>query len=198
MGLVSWQSSPRWGWRWPARPPAPKNRRAACRHSRSIRSGRSSTGTGSLARSAACSSTQANDHVWVLQRPNRLENDENYAAQKPPVADCCVPAPAVMEFDPNGKFIKGWGGPGTRLRVAAERARPVHRPQGQLLDRRERQRRRPGPEVQQGRESSSSRSATSARVPAATIWRTSPGRPRRPSMRRRTKCSFPTGTTTGA
>ena len=53
-----------------------------------------------------------NDHVWVLQRPNRLENDENYAAQKPPVADCCVPAPAVMEFDQNGKFIKGWGGLG--------------------------------------------------------------------------------------
>lgn len=54
----------------------------------------------------------ANDHVWVLQRPNRLENDENYAAQKPPVADCCVPAPPVMEFDQNGKFLKGWGGSG--------------------------------------------------------------------------------------
>lgn len=54
-----------------------------------------------------------NDHVWVLNRPRSLQNDENYAAQKPPLADCCVPPPFMMEFDPNGKFLKGWGGPGT-------------------------------------------------------------------------------------
>ena len=53
-----------------------------------------------------------NDHVWVLQRPRTLQNDENYAAQTPPLADCCVPAPSVMEFDPAGTFIRGWGGPG--------------------------------------------------------------------------------------
>ena len=54
-----------------------------------------------------------NDHVWVLNRPRTLGPDENYAAQKPPVADCCVPPPFVMEFDQNGKFLKGWGGPGS-------------------------------------------------------------------------------------
>ena len=53
-----------------------------------------------------------NDHVWVLNRPRTLEPDENYAAQKPPAADCCVPPPFVMEFDQNGKFLKAWGGPG--------------------------------------------------------------------------------------
>jgi DNA-binding beta-propeller fold protein YncE len=53
-----------------------------------------------------------NDDVWVLQRPLTLENDENYAAQKPPVSDCCVPGPPVMEFDAAGNFIRGWGGPG--------------------------------------------------------------------------------------
>ena len=53
-----------------------------------------------------------NDHVWVLNRPRSVQNDENYAAQKPPLADCCVPPPFVMEFDPDGKFVKGWGGPG--------------------------------------------------------------------------------------
>jgi hypothetical protein len=53
-----------------------------------------------------------NDHVWVLQRPRTLDKDENYAAQKPPAADCCAPAPPVMEFDPEGNFIEGWGGPG--------------------------------------------------------------------------------------
>lgn len=50
-----------------------------------------------------------NDHVFVLNRPRRLENDEDYAARKPPVADCCVPGQAVMEFDPNGKLLGGWG-----------------------------------------------------------------------------------------
>jgi DNA-binding beta-propeller fold protein YncE len=54
-----------------------------------------------------------NDHVWVLNRPRTLQPDENYAVQNPPAADCCVPPPFVMEFDPNGKFLKGWGGPGT-------------------------------------------------------------------------------------
>jgi len=53
-----------------------------------------------------------NDHVWVLNRPRSVEPDEDYAAQKPPVADCCVPPPFVMEFDQNGNFLKGWGGPG--------------------------------------------------------------------------------------
>jgi DNA-binding beta-propeller fold protein YncE len=54
-----------------------------------------------------------NDHVWVLNRPRSIQNDENYAAQKPPAADCCVPPPFVMEFDQNGKFLKSWGGPGS-------------------------------------------------------------------------------------
>src|SRR5437762_6775478 len=34
-----------------------------------------------------------NDHVWVLNRPRSLGPDENYAAQTPPAADCCVPPP---------------------------------------------------------------------------------------------------------
>ena len=54
----------------------------------------------------------ANDHVWVLNRPRTIQNDENYAAQTPPAADCCVPPPFVMEFDQNGRFLESWGGPG--------------------------------------------------------------------------------------
>jgi DNA-binding beta-propeller fold protein YncE len=53
-----------------------------------------------------------NDHVWVLQRPRSLDSHETFAAQTPPVSDCCVPAPPVMEFDVAGNFIQGWGGPG--------------------------------------------------------------------------------------
>lgn len=55
---------------------------------------------------------RTNDHVWVLNRPRTVAPDENYAAQKPPLADCCVPPPFVMEFDQNGRFLKSWGGPG--------------------------------------------------------------------------------------
>ncbi len=40
------------------------------------------------------------DHVWVLQRPGTVEPEEA------PMA-----APPVLEFDPDGSFIQGWGGP---------------------------------------------------------------------------------------
>jgi DNA-binding beta-propeller fold protein YncE len=52
-----------------------------------------------------------NDHVWVIHRPRSLDSSEGYAAQSPAVADCCVPAPPVLEFDTAGSFIQGWGGP---------------------------------------------------------------------------------------
>ena len=42
------------------------------------------------------------DHVWVLQRPLTLSPEEKPKA-----------APAVLEFDPAGNFVQGWGGPGT-------------------------------------------------------------------------------------
>jgi DNA-binding beta-propeller fold protein YncE len=54
----------------------------------------------------------ANDHVWVLNRPRTVQKDEDYAAQTPPAADCCIPPPYVMEFDQAGRAIKSWGGPG--------------------------------------------------------------------------------------
>ena len=54
----------------------------------------------------------AQDNVWIFQRPKKLKGEELYAAMSPPQADCCIPAPPVMEFDPEGNFIQGWGGPG--------------------------------------------------------------------------------------
>src|SRR5215475_14769891 len=48
------------------------------------------------------------DHVWVLQRPWSLESDEKAGN---PEAECCSPAPPVMEFDSNGNYLQGWGGP---------------------------------------------------------------------------------------
>ena len=57
-------------------------------------------------------SVDSRDHVWVLHRPATLLADDKLAQQKPPTATCCTAAPIVMEFDPAGNFVQGWGGPG--------------------------------------------------------------------------------------
>ena len=61
---------------------------------------------------AAGVAVDAQDHVWVVQRPKSLTDDEKAASFNPPRTKCCVPAPPVMEFDPDGKLIQAWGGPG--------------------------------------------------------------------------------------
>lgn len=40
-------------------------------------------------------------HAWVLQRPTTVRTDQKAMA-----------APPVLEFDENGNFVQGWGGPG--------------------------------------------------------------------------------------
>ena len=52
------------------------------------------------------------DHIWVLQRPRSNTPDEIAAAQNPPTANCCMPAPSVLMFDKDGNLLKSWGGPG--------------------------------------------------------------------------------------
>jgi hypothetical protein len=52
------------------------------------------------------------DHIWVLHDPNRVPKDDAGAAQSPPWTHCCVPAPAVLEFDAAGKALRAWGGSG--------------------------------------------------------------------------------------
>src|SRR5215475_11549777 len=51
------------------------------------------------------------DHIWVFQRPRSLTADEAAAVQNPPTAECCSPAPSVLEFDTEGNLLKSWGGP---------------------------------------------------------------------------------------
>jgi hypothetical protein len=51
----------------------------------------------------------ARDHVWIIQRPWSLNDDEK---AKNPEAECCTPAPPVMEFDAAGNYVQGWGGEG--------------------------------------------------------------------------------------
>jgi DNA-binding beta-propeller fold protein YncE len=57
-------------------------------------------------------SVDAQDHVWIIHRGASLERMESYAAQDPPAAECCSPAPPVLEFDQAGNLIGKWGGPG--------------------------------------------------------------------------------------
>jgi len=52
----------------------------------------------------------ADDHVWVVHRPRTTDEHDNYLRDG--TADCCQPAPAVLEFDQAGDLLQAWGGPG--------------------------------------------------------------------------------------
>src|SRR5262245_48339699 len=54
------------------------------------------------------------DHVWIVHRgADSLESAEKAMILTPPTSTvCCVPAPAVMEFDSAGRVLSYWGGPG--------------------------------------------------------------------------------------
>ncbi len=56
----------------------------------------------------------ADDHVWVTHLPETLTPEETSAVQDPPIGTCCVPAPVVIEFDPEGNVVQGWGDPATQ------------------------------------------------------------------------------------
>src|SRR6476620_6505032 len=61
---------------------------------------------------AAGVAVDAQDHVWVVQRPRTLADDEKAASFNPLRTKCCVPAPPVLEFDQAGNLVQAWGGPG--------------------------------------------------------------------------------------
>jgi hypothetical protein len=52
------------------------------------------------------------DHVWVIHRPNSLNEVERGATLTPPTGECCAAAPPVLEFDADGQLLRHWGGPG--------------------------------------------------------------------------------------
>ncbi|MCX7279978.1 MAG: hypothetical protein NTX21_00085 [Alphaproteobacteria bacterium] len=52
-------------------------------------------------------SMDAKDNVWIVHRPQTLEQKESYATRGE--ADCCTAAPDVLAFDPAGNLIKHWG-----------------------------------------------------------------------------------------
>ena len=53
------------------------------------------------------------DHVYIIHRRDTFnERTEIGAATDPVKADCCIPAPNILEFDPDGNLVNAWGGPG--------------------------------------------------------------------------------------
>jgi hypothetical protein len=53
------------------------------------------------------------DHVYIIHRQAPLnERTEIGAATDPPTGECCIPAPYVLEFDPDGNLMNAWGGEG--------------------------------------------------------------------------------------
>jgi DNA-binding beta-propeller fold protein YncE len=58
-------------------------------------------------------SVDAEDHVWIVHHPATLNaTTETGASANPPIAECCVSGPQVLEFDPAGTVVRHWGGPG--------------------------------------------------------------------------------------
>jgi DNA-binding beta-propeller fold protein YncE len=53
----------------------------------------------------------ANDNVYIVHRVEAVGGTEAAAAQDPPLAECCRPAPPVLQFDPEGNVVRAWGGP---------------------------------------------------------------------------------------
>ena len=57
-------------------------------------------------------SVDAQDHSWVIHRPQGVEDNFKAADLKPKVGTCCSVAPPVLEFDQAGNLVGHWGGPG--------------------------------------------------------------------------------------
>ena len=57
-------------------------------------------------------SVDADDHIWIIHRPNTVDDNFKAAAVTPQVGRCCTPAPPILEFDQQGNLLRHWGGPG--------------------------------------------------------------------------------------
>src|SRR5439155_23140222 len=57
-------------------------------------------------------SVDGQDHIWIIHRAGSLEPGEQHATTNPPTAQCCAPAPPVLEFAQDVTLIGHWGGLG--------------------------------------------------------------------------------------
>jgi hypothetical protein len=53
------------------------------------------------------------DHIFIIHRGDSTLNQrtEVGGAASPPIAECCIAAPPIIEFDPAGNEVNAWGGP---------------------------------------------------------------------------------------
>lgn len=56
----------------------------------------------------------ARDHIFVATRPASVAmgNEAGLMANPPTAEYCCLAAPPILEFDPDGRLVSNWGGPG--------------------------------------------------------------------------------------
>lgn len=55
----------------------------------------------------------ARDHVFIVHRQQTLNaRTEVIPGLTPASGECCIAAPPVLEFAPDGKLVNSWGGPG--------------------------------------------------------------------------------------
>ena len=57
-------------------------------------------------------SVDERDHVWMIHRGSATLADKEKALETKLSDECCGAAPPVLEFDPDGKLVGQWGGPG--------------------------------------------------------------------------------------
>ena len=56
-------------------------------------------------------SVDSHDHVFIHSPAAQPQRDGNRRCGcDATIAGCCVPAPPVIEFDPEGKVVNAWGG----------------------------------------------------------------------------------------
>jgi hypothetical protein len=53
----------------------------------------------------------AKQHIWMAHRAKTIRPDELHGQADPPLGECCVAAPYVIEFDYSGNVVQAWGGP---------------------------------------------------------------------------------------
>ena len=136
---------------------------------------------------------------YVVQRPGTLRNNERFtgAADTPPKADCCIPAPPVLEFDQAGTLVHSWGGPGagTTGRRSSTASSSINRTR--CGSRRQRRQGRAAPEVHaRGQIPAAVRQARhEAAAPTRRTWASPPTSRSIPS---RTRSTSRMATATGA
>ena len=63
--------------------------------------------------SAVGVAVDSRDHVWVVNLTDSFTaRTETGASATPPIGECCMASPNVLEFDPAGTLVGHWGGPG--------------------------------------------------------------------------------------